>query len=609
MTEQPKAAPAMSTPQFMWALMRYRLWLYLSNVFLWIGVHTMPILPGLVTRSIFNKMTDSAGVTADLHGLIALLIGVAVGQMLVIMVGFYTSCLSRMSMTGLIRRNLLNRILERPGASALPESPGEAISRFRDDTRQVEDLVDWTLDVTGWTVFMLTALVVMLRIDPFVTLFVFLPLAGVVAVTRFASARLHAVRRQSSLATGKVTGLIGEMFGAVQAIQVARAEGRINAHFRRLNEKRRRVMMRDRILSQILDSVFGNTVSIGTGLVLLSAAGAMRAGRFTVGDFALFTSYLMIVTNFTQFFGRFMTHVKQTGIAFERMTVLLQGAPPQRLVEHHPIHMSGPLPDGAPTPAPPGEHLERLEVRGLAYQYPGSTHGIEPLHFALERGTLTVVTGRVGAGKSTLVRVLLGLLPAQSGEILWNGRTVADPTSFFVPPRCACTPQIPRLFSETLQSNILMGIPERAADLPGAIRNAVMEQDLAAMDQGLRTMVGPRGVRLSGGQVQRTAAARMFVRQPDLLVFDDLSSALDVETERTLWERVFHRDGITSLAVSHRRAVLRRADQIILLKDGRIADIGRLDDLLARSKEMQQLWQSDVGVAARPDGSGGAAAG
>src|SRR5205823_5217131 len=110
-------------------------------------------------------------------------------------------------------------------------------------------------------------------------------------------------------------------------------------------------------------------------------------------------------------------------------------------------------------------------------------------------------------------------------EIRWNGEVVSDPATFFVPPRAAYTGQVPRLFSETLRDNILLGIPEDRSDIESAVEAAALSRDVADMPQGLETLVGPRGVRLSGGQMQRTAAARMFVRDAELMVFDDLSSA------------------------------------------------------------------------------------
>ena len=210
-------------------------------------------------------------------------------------------------------------------------------------------------------------------------------------------------------------------------------------------------------------------------------------------------------------------------------------------MEFSPVYLDGKYPAVTYPQKSEADTLLRLEAANLSYHFPGSENGIQDVNLSLKRGSFTVVTGRVGSGKTTLLRVLLGLLPKDEGHIRWNGAEVRNPAEFFTPPHCAYTAQVPRLFSDTLRDNILMGLDRTDDDIYRAIRLAVMERDLSEFDEGLETKVGPKGVKLSGGQIQRTAAARMFVREPELLVFDDLSSALDVETERVLWERVFDR--------------------------------------------------------------------
>lgn len=555
--------------------------------------YVLPLLPGLILQRFFNDLSDGALAGANTWTILSLLVVVGVTRSIVQVIAGYSEPTLWLYVGALLRKNILERILTHPGARSVPVSSGEAMSRFRDDVQNVCMFLSWTFDPFGQILMLSISLIVLFRIDPLLTLGVFLPLLAIIALVSMVGRRIERFRKANQEAIGNVTGLLGEIFGAVQAVKVANAENRVIDHFRVVNDVRRKATLNDTVFTEFIKSISTNLANLGTGLILLLAATKIRSGSFTVGDFSLFVSYLGSLSVAAGFCGEYLSRYRQIGVSVDRLTTLMQDAPAEDLIAHGPVYLRGPYPTLSPVPSIGNDTLQSLDVRGLSYRFPETGRGIEDISFSLQRGTMTVVTGRIGSGKTTLVRSLLGLLPADSGNILWNGREVGDPATLFVPPRSAYTPQSPRLFSESLRDNILLGLPEESVNLPGALHSAVMEDDVPELEAGLETMVGVRGVKLSGGQIQRSATARMFVRPAELYVFDDLSSALDVATERVLWDRLFAREGVTSLVVSHRHPALQRADQIIVLDHGRVAARGTLTELLKTSAEMRRLWHGE----------------
>ncbi|MBT3265752.1 ABC transporter ATP-binding protein [Candidatus Poribacteria bacterium] len=575
--------------QFIIRLIKFSPGLFTLNLLAWTVFHTIPLATGLISRELFDTLTGNARLGFDLWTLLALIAAVPLvrkaasfGAMMFYTVFMYT-------METLLRRNMLGSVLGAPGADAMSEGSGEAVSRFRDDTHEVLMYIEECIDFAGRLLYISVAFVVLFRLQPSMTLVLFLPLPALIFLINMARRRIHEYRRASREAAGKVSDFVGEMFRTTLAIKAAGSEAPIIERFRAINEVRRKAALKDQFFNELLRSVGWNIVHLGTGVVLLFAATRMRSGEFTVGDFALFVAYVTQATYPIFSIARLIAQHKRARVSFDRMVELTPGSPPETLVAHGPVHLRGALPSVPVAATADGDALSHLEVDGLTYHYAGTTHGVEDITFALKRGSFTVITGRIGSGKTTLVRAILGLLPKDSGEVRWNGVAVDDPGEFFTPPRSAYTPQVPRLFSESLRDNILMGIPEDPEQVDSAIRLSVMEDDLLEIEDGLNTVVGPRGVKLSGGQIQRSSAARMFARDVDLLVFDDLSSALDVETESVLWERVFGERAATYLVVSHRPSVLQRADHIIVMNGGRIEAQGTFAELMSMSEEARYL--------------------
>ncbi|MBD0337429.1 MAG: ABC transporter ATP-binding protein, partial [Cyanobacteria bacterium Co-bin13] len=309
-------------------MIRYAQRLYWGDTLLWLFIFGLPAVPGLIIREFFNTLTAESASGLSPWGWIALLLAVGAARIVAIFAGRITKTQHRFTMSALVRRNLLGELLQHPGAEPLQlgesgptVSPGEVLSYFRDDASQIEDVVVGTNEIFGAGIFALGSVGLLLSVNWVMTLLVFLPLVAIAALAHYVERPLKRYRRASRQATQQVTGLIGEVFSAVQAVKVAGAEAPVLAELERRCHIRQQQMVRDRVFSAVLDSGFENIVSISTGLLLLLAAQFMQSntGELSVGDLALFIYYLSFITEFFGFFGGFLAVSKQSEVSFERM--------------------------------------------------------------------------------------------------------------------------------------------------------------------------------------------------------------------------------------------------------------------------------------------------
>ncbi|MGC4805393.1 ATP-binding cassette domain-containing protein [Micromonospora sp. DT233] len=229
----------------------------------------------------------------------------------------------------------------------------------------------------------------------------------------------------------------------------------------------------------------------------------------------------------------------------------------------------------APAPQPPPRRpLRRLELVGFGALHSDGTHAVRDVDLTVERGQLVLVVGPVGSGKSSLLRALAGIVH-HTGALRWNGDPVTEPELFLRPGQVGYVGQLPRVLSGTVADNVAL---DHDVDAAAAVSTAQLEHDLAAAGGGLGLLIGHKGTRLSGGQLQRLALARALAPRTELLVADDVSSALDVTTELALWAAL-REHGATVVGSTSKRAALVRADQVVVLIGGTVAARGPWRDL------------------------------
>ncbi|HET7658891.1 MAG TPA: ABC transporter ATP-binding protein [Oryzihumus sp.] len=441
--------------------------------------------------------------------------------------------------------------------------PGEVVARTMDADRLARYADRWVDFVNGLAIAAVTAVVARSLLAGGVLLAVMIASALASSLGRRVAGRSAAA---SAAARARFGRSLVSALDSVRTVKLAASTPSVHAHLREVDGGRVAAAVREHRVQALLDGV--PIVMVQCGVVTAWAV-------LVAGGWGLATALLVAgAVNGFDWFGRVagsvITEAPGTRAWMQTTSRLAGGGDLMRVPAGVDlVQGAAPAPESAPR-----EPLRSLELAGVTAVHDDGTLGATDVDLAVDAGELVLLLGQVGSGKSSLLSALAGLV-SSTGEIRWNGEPVAEPQTFLRPGRVAHVAQVPRVLSGTFTDNVRLDHPGRA--VRPALETARLVPDVQSAG-GPDALVGHRGVRLSGGQVQRLALARALACEAELLLADDVSSALDSATEIELWTALRER-GATVIGATSKRAALAQADRVVVLVEGRVAAVGAWHEL------------------------------
>lgn len=443
--------------------------------------------------------------------------------------------------------------------------PGEVVARTMDADRLARYADRWVDFLNGLVIALVTALVAGTVLAGGVLLAVMTASAVASSFGRRVAGRSAAA---SSAARARFGRSLVSSLDSIRTVKLAAATPDVHRHLREVDGGRVEAAVREHRVQAMLDGVPIVMVQVG----VVSAWAILVAGWWGLATAIMVAGAVNGFDWFGRVAGSVITEAPGTRAWVRATSRLAGGGDLMRLPRG--VHLvDGLAPDPAPTPRDP---LSRLRVTALSAVHDDGTIGASDVDLEVVPGELVLLLGQVGSGKSSLLGALAGLVTS-TGEIRWNDTVLGDHQADLRPGRVAHVAQMPRVLSGTFRGNIAL---DHHRDVGRAIEVARLTRDVDDAG-GPDALVGHRGVRLSGGQVQRLALARALACGADLLLADDVSSALDATTEVELWTAL-RRQGATVIGATSKAAALAQADRVVVLAEGRVADSGPWEDLASR---------------------------
>ncbi|MEN8148683.1 MAG: ABC transporter ATP-binding protein, partial [Planctomycetota bacterium] len=520
-----------------------------------------------------DPVDGGAGEKQWIHHLAWILLAVGAGRSLrnlYPMLRARMNCLIEME----IRRHYFRRILDKGHGFFLRFRTGDVV------TRLTEDIQGWMK--IGWymcsgifravesaSMLIGCTIAMIVIVDWRLGLIATAPLPFMMLAFYWTQTALRRRFEESQRMISETNDILESSYSGIRIVKAYNAEARMSGHVESVLARRVEVEMGVARLRALLDQIFTALTHVGRILTIGFGGYWIIEGSVSEGE-------LVAIYVFVDQLWRPMLDIPQLFVAGRQAFVCID-----RLEEMNDFEREEEESDergGEPVDA-----IESIVFEGVTFRYDGSRAAVDAVDLSLPRGRKLAVVGPVGSGKTTIARLLSGEFRPSAGRVLVNGRDLAEVDLADYRRRVGTIPQEALLFSDTVRENVSFGRGHGDDIVEGALRIAQVEAEVAEFPGGLDEMLGPRGVRVSGGQRQRLAIARAVIGDPDVLIMDDVTAALDAENEERLWDAIGERrKDVTAVLVTHRISTARRADEILVLDHGRVVDRGTHAELIGR---------------------------
>lgn len=507
-----------------------------------------------------------------------------------------------------LRNDLLARLVKMEPEFYVRNRTGDLMSRTTNDLNAVRMVLGPGIMYSATTVAtMILAIYFMIKLSPLLTLLVLIPVPAVAISVRYFGEMIHRLSEQIQAALGTLSTRAQENLTGIRVIRAYNQEKQEIEGFDRAN--RDYVDTNIKLISTWSLFFPALTALIGLTVVILLGYGGWQVsgGHITLGTFTAFYSFLIQLT-FPMIAIGWVTNIFQRGAAsMGRLNYILQAEP--GINDAFASRHAAPDGNGNAGAAQAAESsASNMQIRGdiefrhLTFSYPSLSGSSEPkpvlrdINLHVPAGTTLAIVGPTGSGKSTLAALIARLWEAPPNTLLIDGRSIREYPLAELRKAIGYVPQDTFLFSETLRENISFGVSDAAEEqVFEAAEIASISGEIESFPQRFDTMVGERGITLSGGQKQRTAIARAVMREPKILILDDSLASVDTDTEERILSRLREvMSQRTTVLVAHRLSTVKGADQIIVLRDGRIIERGTHDELLAFNGYYADLYQKQL---------------